>query len=112
VRYFKLFRYYYSDLNGKSGRIEYGIFLLIDVIANFSVLYLNKNMSFNDKTIINLFYIWLILNFIFVPIQAVSTRRLRDVGINATTIVLNFIPIVNIFFRLFLLFKKAKIHRV
>jgi uncharacterized membrane protein YhaH (DUF805 family) len=108
LKCFKLFRYYYSDLNGKSGRIEYAIYLLIEIIANFLVVYFYKKMNFNDKTVINLFYIWLILNFIFVPIHAVSTRRLKDIGINRTIIILNFIPIIKIFFSLFLLFKKAK----
>jgi uncharacterized membrane protein YhaH (DUF805 family) len=99
--------YFYSNLNGKANRIEYGIYLFFDIIANLTVLHLNENMNFKDETIINLFYIWIILNFIFVPIQAVSTRRLKDIGINRGILFLNFIPILNIFFRAFLLFKKG-----
>ena len=100
--------YYYSNLNGKANRTEYGIYLLFDIIANFTALYFSENINFKDETIINLFYVWIILNFIFVPINAVSTRRLRDIGINRGIIFLNFIPIVNIFFRLYLLLKRKK----
>ena len=100
--------YFYSNLTGKSNRIEYGIYLFFEIIAVIYVLHLNKNMSFENETVYNLFYTWIILNFIFVPINAVSTRRLRDIGLNCGLIFLNFIPIVNIFFRVFLLTKKGK----
>ncbi len=100
--------YFYSNLTGKSNRIEFGIYLFFEIIAVIYVLYLNKNMSFENETVYNLFYTWIILNFIFVPINAVSTRRLRDIGINRGMIFLNFIPIINIFFRVFLLTKKGR----
>ena len=100
--------YYYSNLSGKASRIEYAIYLFFDIIGNFSAFYLSKKMNFKDETIMNLFYVWIILNFIFVPINAVCTRRLRDIGINSVIIFLNFIPIINIFFRVFLLTKKGK----
>ncbi|WP_413614219.1 DUF805 domain-containing protein [Flavobacterium sp. N2013] len=108
MKCFNLFRYYYSDLNGKSGRLEFGIYLLIELFANFLILYLKSNLSLNDKTIINWFYILLILNIYYIPIQAATTRRLRDLGINSLLIIFSFIPIFNIFFKLFLLFKKTK----
>ena len=108
MKYFKLFRYYYSDLDGKSGRLEFGIYLLIELFANFLILYLKSNLSLNDKTIINWFYILLILNIYYIPIQAATTRRLRDLGINSLLIIFSFIPIFNIFFKLFLFFKKTK----
>jgi uncharacterized membrane protein YhaH (DUF805 family) len=108
MKYYKLFRYYYSDLDGKSDRLEFGIYLLVEIIANFLLLYLENNLSLNDKSIINWFYILLILNIYYIPIQAATTRRLRDSGISTVLIILNFIPIFNIFFKLFLLFKKTK----
>ena len=101
--------YYYSNLSGKANRIEYGIYLFFDIIANFTALYLIKEIKLKDETIINLFYVWIILNFIFVPVNAVSTRRLNDIGINRGVIFVNFIPIINIFFRIYLLFKRKKL---
>jgi uncharacterized membrane protein YhaH (DUF805 family) len=83
-------------------------YLFFEIIAVIYVLYLNKNMSLENETTYNLFYTWIILNFIFVPINAVSTRRLRDIGINCGMIFLNFIPIINIFFKVFLLVKKGR----
>jgi uncharacterized membrane protein YhaH (DUF805 family) len=107
MKYFKLFRYYYSDLNGKSGRIEYGIYLLVNIIANLFVLYLFNNTNWGNKTVINLFYIWIILNVLFVPFHAVTTRRINDLGRNKMLIIFNFIPIIKNIFNLFLLFKKV-----
>ncbi len=108
MKYFNLFRYYYSDLNGKSGRLEFGIYLFVEIIANFLLLHLQNNLSFNDKKIINWFYIYLILNIYYIPIQVATTRRLRDSGISTVLIIFNFIPIFKVFFKLFLLFKKTK----
>ena len=108
MKYFKLFRYYYSDLDGKSGRLEFGIYLLVNIIANLLVLYLIKNTNWGNKTVINLFYTWIILNVLFVPFHAVTTRRLNDLGKNKMLIILNFIPIIKMFFSLFLFFKKTK----
>ncbi|MEY4963013.1 MAG: hypothetical protein RLZZ323_332 [Bacteroidota bacterium] len=108
MKYFNLFRYYYSDLNGKSGRLEFGIYLLVNTIANLFVLYLVKNTDWGNKTVINLFYYLIIWNIIFVPHFAVTTRRLNDLAKNRMLIIFNFIPVIRIFFSLFLLFKKTK----
>ena len=108
MKFIKIIKYYYSNFKDISGRIEYSIYFVIDVIANFLIYFLKQNASINDKSVINLFCIWIILNVTFVPIQAVTTRRLRDVGIKESIIIINFIPIINIVFRIFLLFKKGK----
>jgi uncharacterized membrane protein YhaH (DUF805 family) len=108
MKYFKLFRYYYSDLDGKSGRLEFGIYLVVNIIANLFVIYLVKNTDLGNKTVINLFYTWIILNVLFVPFHAVTTRRLNYLGKNRMLIIFNFIPIIKMFFSLFLIFKKTK----
>lgn len=103
----KKLAYYYFNLSGKANRVEYGIYLTLDILANFWALYFYSKISFDDERIMNLFYCWLVFNFIFIPMNAVSTRRLRHININTGFIFLNFIPIVNVFFRLFLLIKKG-----
>ena len=108
MKYYKLFRYYYSDLDGKSGRLEFGIYLVVNIIANLFVIYLVKNTDWGNKTVINLFYTWIILNVLFVPFHAVTTRRLNYLGKNRMLIIFNFIPIIKMFFSLFLIFKKTK----
>jgi uncharacterized membrane protein YhaH (DUF805 family) len=100
--------YYYSNLKGEANRTEFGVYLFLDIIANFAALYFSKKIDFKNDQIINLFYTWIILNFIFIPINAVSTRRLKHIGANTGIIFLNFIPIINIFFRIYLLIKKGK----
>ena len=102
----KKISHYYCGLSGKSNRIEYCIYFSLNCIANFIALQLRNNIDVNSQNILNLFYALLIVNFILVPINAVSTRRLRAIGLNTALIYLNFIPMLNILFRLYLLFKK------
>jgi uncharacterized membrane protein YhaH (DUF805 family) len=105
---FKIIRYYYSSFSGQSGRVEYFIYLIIETVAKLFALYLNENKSLDDKTIIYIFYVNLIILMTFIPIQAVTTRRLRDLKINRGFIFINFIPLINIFFKLYLAIAKRK----
>ncbi len=94
--------------SGRAKRVEYLIYIVIEIIANIVVLYLNKNVSLDDRTVIYLFYIYLIILIFFIPIQAVTTRRMRDIGINGGWIFLNFIPIVNVIFKIYLCLANSK----
>ncbi|WP_395075824.1 DUF805 domain-containing protein [Flavobacterium sp.] len=47
----------------------------------------------------------------FVPFQSVTVRRLNDLKLNRTLVILNFIPVVNIFFKIYLLIMIGKIGR-
>lgn len=104
---FQFFKRVFS-FEGKSTRIQYLIFLIIELNANFGMTYFFNKITKETETLINVSYILLIYNILFLPVQAVTTRRLRDIGINRGYIFLNFIPIINVFFKLFLLFKKSK----
>ncbi len=55
-----------------------------------------------------MFYNYLLLLITFIPIQAVTTRRLRDLKINGGWIFVNFIPIVKVPFKVYLLIAKSK----
>lgn len=44
----------------------------------------------------------------FVPMQAATTRRLRDLSANSVFLIFNFIPVLNIAFTVFLLLAKKK----
>ncbi|WP_409024843.1 DUF805 domain-containing protein [Flavobacterium sp.] len=47
----------------------------------------------------------------FVLFQSVTVRRLNDLKLNRTLVILNFIPVVNIFFKIYLLIMIGKIGR-
>ncbi|RKR05274.1 uncharacterized membrane protein YhaH (DUF805 family) [Flavobacterium sp. 90] len=98
--------FFYSSFSSKSGRIEYGIYCLINVLMGYFALYLYSNVSLDNERILNIFYSCLILLITFVPMQAVTSRRLRDLNAKPTFFLFNFIPILNIVFVIFLLMAK------
>jgi uncharacterized membrane protein YhaH (DUF805 family) len=99
----------YSSFSGKSGRIEYGIYFLFNILMCYLALNLYENVNLNNEKILNIFYSCLILLLTFVPMQAVTTRRLRDLKANPTFVVFNFVPVLNIVFVIFLLLAKKPI---
>ena len=103
MTFFKKIFYYYSNFSGKAGKLEYFIYIFMQFISGLIILYLNSKINWIDKTILNLFYMYLIFLLTFIPVQAVTTRRLRDLGISINLVVLNFIPIINILFKVYLI---------
>ncbi|OMQ09155.1 DUF805 domain-containing protein [[Flexibacter] sp. ATCC 35103] len=101
--------FFYSSFKTKSGRVEYGIYFLVNVLLTLLALDLYRNVNLNNEKILNIFYSCLIVLVTFVPMQAVTTRRLRDLTANPTFVIFNFIPILNIAFIIFLLLVKKAI---
>ncbi|KQO21316.1 hypothetical protein ASF10_14465 [Flavobacterium sp. Leaf82] len=91
--------FFYSSFTAKSGRIEYGIYCLVNILLSLLALDLYRNVNLDNEKILNIFYSCLIFLFTFVPMQAVTTRRLRELNANPTFVVFNFIPILNIAFK-------------
>lgn len=69
---------------------------------------LYSRINLDNEEILNLFYVDLILLLQFIPMQAVTTRRLRDLNINTTLIIINFIPIISLIFKIYLAVAKPK----
>lgn len=101
--------FFYSSFSGKSGRIEYAIYCSVFLLMSCLALDLQRSVDLDNKKILNIFYTCLILLMTFVPMQAATTRRLRDLNANTTFVIFNFIPILNIAFTIFLLFAKKNI---
>lgn len=102
TKHFKNLLFFYSSFSGKSGRIEFGIYFLIYILLQIIMISLYSRINLDNEKILNLFYVDLILLLQFVPMQAVATRRLRDLNLNTTLIILNIIPIINILFNIYL----------
>jgi uncharacterized membrane protein YhaH (DUF805 family) len=93
---------------GRAGRLEFLVYLLIEIIINIVLLYLKDNTNLDDEQIMYIFYSCLLLLIPFIPLQAVATRRIRDLRLNGGWIFINFIPIINIPFKIFLCIAKGK----
>ncbi|WJS93747.1 DUF805 domain-containing protein [Flavobacterium johnsoniae] len=100
--------FFYSSFTEKSGRIEYGIYVLFNILSYYIAIDLNRKVNLDNEKILYIFYTCLIVLFTFVPMQAVTTRRLRDLNANPNFVIFNFIPILNFAFVAFLLFAKQK----
>jgi len=101
--------FFYSSFTIKSGRVEYGVYCLANILLSLLALDLYRNVNLDNEKILNIFYSCLIILITFVPMQAVTTRRLRDLNANPSFVIFNFIPVLNIAFIIFLLLVKKTI---
>jgi uncharacterized membrane protein YhaH (DUF805 family) len=108
MKYLKKLIYYYSNFSGTAERLEYTIYIVFHILTQILIIDLYLKTDWNDRTIVNLFYIWLIVLITFIPIQAVTIRRLRNLKINGGLIFINYIPGIKILFKLYLMLAKAK----
>lgn len=109
MQHFKNALFFYSSFTGKSGRIEYAIYCLVFFLMSSLAIHLQRNVNLDNEKILNIFYTCLIVLMSFVPMQAVTTRRLRDLNANPAFVIFNFIPILNIAMMIFLIFTKRNI---
>lgn len=100
--------FFYSSFLEKSGRIEYGIYAFFTILMQMLALYLYQTINLNNETILHIFYSCFIVLFTFVPMQATTARRLRDLNANPAFLIFNFIPVLNIVFIAFLLLARSK----
>ncbi len=90
----------YANFSGRATRSEYGYFILIYfmiVLVICLLFWVTKN---NFNLIFNLCIFQLA---IFVPMQAVTIRRLKDLGMKWSFSLLIFLPFFNILLMLYLL---------
>lgn len=106
MKHFKNILFFSTSFLEKAGRIEYGIYVLLNILLYYLAIILNRNVNLDNDKILNIFYVCFIILITFVPMQAATTRRLRDLNANPTFIIFNFVPILNIVFIAFLLFAK------
>lgn len=110
MKHLKNISFFSCSFSEKSGRVEYGIYSLACTFMNYLALDLLQNVNLDNEKILNIFYSCLILLLTFVPMQAVTTRRLNDLTVNPTFVIFNFIPILNLLFAVFLLLVKKNLN--
>lgn len=90
----------FANFDSRCARSEYGYYILFNIVLVL-VIYSMNNIAENKLA---LFYNLCIFQLVFfVPMQAVTIRRLHDLGMKWYFFLLNFIPLVNFFFSLYLL---------
>lgn len=82
----------YANFSGRASRNEYSYYILFKIIL-VAVLFLMNWIT--DNKIALIFNLCIFQLVIFVPMQAVTIRRLRDLGMKWNYIFFNFIPFFN-----------------
>ena len=90
----------FANFSGRASRSEYSHHILIYVTLGLVICLMYWMTNNNLNFIFNLCVFQLA---IFVPLQAVTIRRLKDLGIKWNLFLLNFFPFFNLLLILYLL---------
>jgi uncharacterized membrane protein YhaH (DUF805 family) len=90
----------FANFDSRSSRSEYGYYILFNVVLVLIIYSMNLLTENKLASFFNLCIFQLVM---FVPMQAVTIRRLKDLGMRWQFFLLNFIPFVNFFFSIYLL---------
>lgn len=95
----------YANFSGRATRREYALWFLF--VSLFIVGILVLGFFTNNK--IGSFFNFYIFNLVlFVPFQAITVRRIRDLGFSGAFVFLNYIPIINLLLIVCLLIIKGE----
>lgn len=99
----------YANFSGRATRSEYGLSILLMLVLFYAaIFFFNFIDSYYLKAIINS---KTMIFFLFIPFNAVTVRRIRDLGFNGGFVFLNFIPYVNFLLVICLLIFKGEDNR-
>jgi uncharacterized membrane protein YhaH (DUF805 family) len=90
----------FANFDSRSSRSEYGYYILFNVVLVLIIYSMNLLTENKLASFFNLCIFQLVM---FVPMQAVTIRRLKDLGMRWQFFLLNFIPFFNFFFSIYLL---------
>ena len=91
--------------SGKSNQFEFITYFIFSLIVYFGITYLlfSGFDTYLESMAGPLFFIWAILAFLLGISQfANGARRLEDMGVNKWSLLIVFIPIIGLFFTLYL----------
>ena len=91
--------------SGKSNQFEFITYFIFSLIVYFGITYLlfSGIDTYLESMAGPLFFIWAILAFLLGISQfANGARRLEDMGVNKWSLLIVFIPIIGLFFTLYL----------
>jgi uncharacterized membrane protein YhaH (DUF805 family) len=95
----------FANFTGRSTRSEYGHYILFNIVVVLVIYSMNILTENKMALFFNLCIFQLVM---FVPMQAVTIRRLRDLGMKWNFIFWNFMPFFNFLLMLYLLITPGK----
>jgi uncharacterized membrane protein YhaH (DUF805 family) len=99
----------FANFSGRATRREYALSILLMLVLFYAaIFFFNFIDSYYLKAIINS---KTMIFFLFIPFNAVTVRRIRDLGYNGGFVFLNFIPYINLILILCLLIFKGEENR-
>jgi len=96
--YLKCLKQHYFDFNGRARRKEYWMFTLVNVIITLVLSVVLGLISEKLALVANLYSLAVML-----PALGVTARRLHDIGKSGWMILISLVPIVGVFYLLYLL---------
>lgn len=95
----------FANFSGRSTRSEYRYYVLFNV---FFVLVIYSIYKITENQLASLFNLHIYVLVMFVPIQAVTIRRLHDLGMKWHYFLLIFLPFFNVLLMVYLLMADGK----
>ncbi len=95
----------FANFSGRASRMEYGSWILF---MSIMLIVVSLFAYFIDDNLVRSLNFQILIFVLFIPIQAVTVRRIRDLGFNGGYIFLNFIPYINFLLVLVLLIVKGE----
>ena len=90
----------FANFSGRAARSEYGYYILFYVVL---VLVIYASYILTENKIASFFNMCILQSVMFVPMQAVTIRRLRDLGMKWNFFLLIFLPFFNLLLIMYLL---------
>ena len=93
----------YNDFNGRARRKEYWMFVLINLMFSMAAAFLDRmfGITWAEVGYGPLYVIYGLV--VLIPGLAVLVRRLHDIGKSGWMILIAFVPLIGVFWLLFLL---------
>lgn len=99
----------YTNFSGRARRKEYWMFLLFNILIIFALVFISGFISEVLGSDAGSFIIGAYILFIIIPHFAVVVRRLHDIGKSGAYWFVRFIPIIGVFWLLFLLVEDSAV---
>jgi uncharacterized membrane protein YhaH (DUF805 family) len=90
----------FANFSGRATRTEYGYYILFNIIVVLVICLMNRMA---DNKLDLFFNLCVFQSVMFVPMQALTIRRLRDLGMKWQFFLWNFMPFFNFLLVIYLL---------
>ncbi|MCA8927885.1 MAG: DUF805 domain-containing protein [Alphaproteobacteria bacterium] len=97
----------YFEFSGRSRRLEFGVFVLVNIVASLVLVFLDMALGLFDPETEAGVLSSLYGLFVVIPNIALGVRRLHDTGNSGWWFLLVLVPLLNLILFLYLLLKRG-----